>query len=177
MADNSQTELIEFNRKFKKAVLDVMFSVCDTFYIHCLPNPLLLIGKRGLLEKEKKEGIILVFGPYSAKHLSWDDNFIFCDMQFQGWEHVRIPYECIGRIFDKSGQVIMQWATFVSPDSDQQKEILEKKPEELPELGKPEKFGKANKLEGPDIKEEKQKTKISKSKVIEVDFSKKTKKD
>ena len=111
-------ELLRYNRRLKKAMLDVMFRDVETFYVHCMPNSMLEIGRRGLIEKESKDGIILVFGPYSTRHLSWDDNLIYCDMQFGRWEQVTIPYECIARMFDKTGQVIMQWAVLTAPDGE-----------------------------------------------------------
>ncbi|MCB1309972.1 MAG: stringent starvation protein B [Leptospiraceae bacterium] len=112
--DPNERELLEYNRKFKKAVLDVVFHHAETFYVHCMPNAELQLGRRGLLDREKNEGIILVFGPYSTRNLSWDDRFIYCELQFNRWENVQIPFECIARIFDKSGQVIMQWATMTA---------------------------------------------------------------
>lgn len=108
MAD---TEEVIYNRQIKRAVLGALFEACDTFYIHCMPHPDLYIGKRGLIDKEKTEGLILVLGPYSTRDLELDEQFILCDMQFSGWESVTIPYECIVRMFDKSGAVIMQWST------------------------------------------------------------------
>jgi hypothetical protein len=158
MSDNEipSEELLIYNRKFKKAVLDAMFTVCDTFYIHCMPNPGLFMGKRGLVEKEKTEGIILVFGPYSTRHLSWDEEFIYCEMQFNQWEQVSIPYECIARMFDKNGQVIMQWATLVAPEDSADRK---KKRTSL------------DKGEGREEKTEKRED----SRVIKVDFGKKNK--
>ncbi len=104
------TEEMRNLRKFKKGILDVLFIHCETFYIHCMPHEQLVLGKRGLLKKEQTEGLILVFGPYSTRKLTWDDDSLECEMQFSRWEYVRIPFDCIVRMFDKSGQVIMQWA-------------------------------------------------------------------
>ncbi|MBI41125.1 MAG: hypothetical protein CMF59_16125 [Leptospiraceae bacterium] len=104
------TEEMRNLRKFKKAILDVLFIHCETFYIHCMPHEQLVLGKRGLLKKEQTEGLILVFGPYSTRKLTWDDDSLECEMQFSRWEYVRIPFDSIVRMFDKSGQVIMQWA-------------------------------------------------------------------
>jgi hypothetical protein len=160
--DTSPEELVIFNRKLKKATLDVLFTLCDTFYIHCMPNPLLMIGKRGLADKEKTEGIILVFGPYSTRHLNWDEKSIQCEMQFGKWERVNIPFECIARMFDKSGQVIMQWATLISPEpaSDAAKTETQKIPEKTDASpGKSTARPRGNKN----------------GSVIEVDFSKKKK--
>lgn len=112
--DNSAIERL---RQFKRATLDAMFTHCDTFYIHCQPHPELQIGRRGLVDQEKEEGIVLVFGPYSVRQLSMNDRFLLCELQFSRWESVAIPYECIVRMFDKAGQVIMQWAAPGSAES------------------------------------------------------------
>ncbi len=154
---DSNEELVAYNRKFKKAILDAMFSMSDTFYIHCMPNPLLNIGTRGLSEREEREGIVLVFGPYSTRALNWDEKSILCEMQFNRWEKVRIPFECISRIFDKSGQVNMQWATLVSSESHREETA---QPPEAAADGKP----------APETPKKKEK-----SRVIEVDFTRKRK--
>lgn len=120
MDENKQVDIetLKLHRAFKKDILDVVFNHCDTFYIHCMPHPDLVIGQRGLKDKETEEGIIFVFGPHSNRNLSWDERYIFCDLQFSTWEAVSIPYECIVRVFDKSGQVIMQWATLHGPENE-----------------------------------------------------------
>lgn len=150
---DSNEELVAYNRKFKKAVLDVMFSLSDTFYVHCMPNPLLQIGTRGLMDREQREGIVLVFGPYSTRNLNWDETGIHCEMQFNRWEHVRIPFECIDRMYDKGGQVNMMWATLVSSESHREAGETVEAP--------------------PATEEEKPQRKKEKSRVIEVDFTKK----
>jgi hypothetical protein len=149
---DSNEELVAYNRKFKKAVLDVLFSLSDTFYVHCMPNPLLQIGSRGLLDREQREGIVLVFGPYSTRNLNWDESGIQCEMQFNRWEQVRIPFECIDRMYDKGGQVNMMWATLVSSESHRE------------EIAPPPAEGTT---EPPPPK------KKDRSRVIEVDFTKK----
>jgi len=108
---------MEQNRRFKKAILDVLFQYCETFYIHCMPHPDLAIGRRGLLDREKTEGIVLVFGPHSTRQLSWDDRLMYCELQFNRWEPVSIPYECVARMFDKDGQVIMQWSALAPEEN------------------------------------------------------------
>ena len=158
--ENNDQELLEYNRKLKKAVLDVLFTQCDTFYIHCMPNARLAIGKRGLVDKEKTEGIILVFGPYSTRQLSWDESSIHCEMQFGRWERVVIPFECIGRTFDKAGQVLMQWATIEAPAGETQSEPVPLKKEET-----------TSEEEAP----RKRKKDDEESRVIEVDFTNKKK--
>jgi len=144
-----ESGLSDYNRRLKKAILDVMFLEVETFYIHCNPHPELLIGNRGLVDKEKEEGIILVFGPYSTRHLSWDEHAIHCDMQFNKWEHCSIPFISISRIFDKEGQVIMQWAVYEHSTSAETQ---------------------SSEADSALTEEEK------KSRVIEVDFTKKNKK-
>ena len=161
--NNNDQELLEYNRKLKKAVLDVLFTQCDTFYVHCMPNARLYIGRRGLVDKEKTEGIILVFGPYSTRQLDWDETGIQCEMQFGRWERVIIPFECIGRTFDKSGQVLMQWATIEAPDA-------EGKLESLPIKDRPAKSGAPGADADAPKKEE-----PGESRVIEVDFTNKKK--
>ncbi len=111
--EQNSDEMRRYNIELKKAILDVMFRLSDTFYIHCMPDPSLFIGSRGLVGKEESEGIILVFGPYSTRNLTWDETAIHCEMQFRSnWERVTIPFQSIFRIFDKNGQVLMQWITF-----------------------------------------------------------------
>ena len=162
--DKSPEELVTFNRKLKKATLDVLFTLCDTFYIHCMPNPLLKISVRGLVDKEQTEGIILVFGPYSTRHLTWDEKSIQCEMQFGKWEKVNIPFECIARMFDKSGQVIMQWATLVS---------AEPASEEIQNDAEKQKI--AEKTDTASKKKTARSRGAKNGSVIEVDFSKKKK--
>jgi hypothetical protein len=163
MSQEDGRELIEFNRKFKKAILDVLFSICETFYIHCMPHPGLSIGRRGLVDREKDEGIILVFGPYSTRGLSWDEENIYCEMQFNSWERLVIPYVCIARMFDKTGQVLMHWNIFDS---------------KLPELSDPQSVDAKpeRSLRKKKIAEKKSSEPGSETeKVIEVDFSRKKK--
>lgn len=176
--NQNEEELLEHNRKLKKAVLDVMFQHCDTFYIHCMPDPELQIGTRGLVERENDEGIVLVFGPYSTRHLSWDENYLFCELQFTRWEQVRIPYECVGRVFDKGGQVIMQWATMTAERLRMAENNQDSKLSAAdPAGGDAEKIGKSDKVEdlaGRQSSKQKDDTDQTKkgdeSRVIEVDF-------
>lgn len=117
MAENKITpEDIAYNRRLKKALVESLFEVCETFYLHCLPHPELFLGARGLVDNEKEEGIVLVFGPYSARRLSWDEKSIDCDMHFARWEPVHIPWECVHRVFDKPGQFLLQCVTMHLPE-------------------------------------------------------------
>ena len=170
--NQNEEELLNHNRKLKKSVLDVMFQHCDTFYIHCMPDPELQIGTRGLVDKKTEEGIVLVFGPYSTRHLSWDDRFLFCELQFSRWEQVRIPYECVGRVFDKGGQVIMQWATMTA-ERTRLTEATSSSPAEPAKKSPPasiEKSTDAAAKDGATAKRPKSGKKSDESRVIEVDF-------
>ncbi|MCR9144159.1 MAG: ClpXP protease specificity-enhancing factor SspB [bacterium] len=168
--NQNEEELLNHNRKLKKAVLDVMFQHCDTFYIHCMPDPELQIGTRGLVERETEEGIVLVFGPYSTRHLSWDDQFLFCELQFSRWEQVRIPYECVGRVFDKGGQVIMQWATMTAERLKLAKTEDESGPRSASKKVAPRSSEKQSAKSDKSATQAKSGKKADESRVIEVDF-------
>lgn len=165
MADKITPEDLAYNRRVKKVVVETLFEVCETFYLHCVPHPDLYLGGRGLIDKEKEEGIVLVFGPYSARRLSWDERGIDCDMHFARWEPVHIPWECVHRAFDKPGQFLMQWVTMNVPEPtlrdasklDQEEPASDAEPSsgESPAQGTPEK---------------------EPEKIIEVDFTKRKKK-
>ncbi len=105
-------EDLKYNRSLKKSIFEVLLKETTTFYIHSKFHSSLFIGSRGLKEKEKEEGIILVFGPYSYRNLEWNEKGISCEMNFGKWEMVFIPYESIFRIFDKAGHFIFQFITF-----------------------------------------------------------------
>lgn len=160
MSQNFTYEDLKYNRSVKKAFFEVLLEHTETFYIHCLNHTKLFIGTRGLLDREKKDGIILVFGPYSYRKLDWNEEGIFCEMNFGKWESVYIPYECIFRVFDKAGHFMMQFVTM---------ELLEEKKEEKEE--------KVNQEElSFDIPDKEKKRKDSDNNVIKIDFSKKQKK-
>jgi len=65
MNQNFTIEDLKYNKAIKKSFFEVLLEQVETFYLHCVNHSKLSIGTRGLLEKEQKEGIILVFGPYS----------------------------------------------------------------------------------------------------------------
>ncbi|GIX41892.1 MAG: hypothetical protein KatS3mg129_1625 [Leptospiraceae bacterium] len=158
MNQNFTYEDLKYNRSVKKAFFEVLLEQTETFYIHCLNHTKLLIGTRGLLDREKKDGIILVFGPYSYRKLDWNEEGIFCEMNFGKWESVYIPYECIFRVFDKAGHFMMQFITM---------ELLEEEKKEE----------KANQEElSFDIPDKEKKRKDAENNVIKIDFSKKQKK-
>ncbi len=49
-------------RKFKRSLFELYWEKFGTFYLHALPHPQLVIGKRGLVGDEREVGIVLVFG-------------------------------------------------------------------------------------------------------------------
>ena len=156
--NNDNQKMVQYNRKLKKQFLDIMFRESEAFFIHCAPHPELNIGRRGLLDKEKTEGIVLVFGEYSSRNLSWDDNFLYCELQFQKrWEFISIPYECILKIFDKEAQFLIQCAVYESKKNGGELKSAEPKEEK-------------------EIVDKEKRTVLAEevdSKIIEVDFSKK----
>lgn len=107
MSDKTPEDL-EYNRRVKRAIFESLFEVCETFYVQAMPHSELYMGERGLVGKEKEEGVVMVFGPYSARRLNWNESGIDCDMYFGRWQEVHIPWEAISRIFDKEGQFFVQ---------------------------------------------------------------------
>lgn len=66
-----------------------------------MPHPNLIIGSRGLVGDEKKNGIVLVFSSYSYDKLNIEDDSISVNMKFSGsWESIYIPIEAISAIFN-----------------------------------------------------------------------------
>lgn len=155
--DDNQ-KMVQYNCRLKKQFLDIMFRESEAFFIHCAPHPGLKIGRRGLLDKEKTEGIVLVFGEYSSRNLSWDDNFLYCELQFQKqWEFISIPYESILKIFDKEAQFLIQCAVYESKESSEGVKST----------------GTKSEKEAADKEKRATATEETDSKIIEVDFSKK----
>ena len=156
--NDENQKMVQYNRKLKKQFLDIMFRESEAFFIHCAPHPGLNIGRRGLLDKEKTEGIVLVFGEYSSRNLSWDDNFLYCELQFQKrWEFISIPYECILKIFDKEAQFLIQCVVYESKEDGERIKSASTKAEK-------------------EMTEKEKRTAVTEetdSKIIEVDFSKK----
>ncbi len=149
--DPPTPELMEYNKELKKSILDDLFRKTTSFFIHCTPHPDLVLGSRGLINNEKTEGIVLIFGPYSTRNLTWDDDSIYCEMQFgTQWQQVVIPYLCISRMYDKDGQFLMHWTAYNANPADTSKKF-----------GGPERTSRSEKL----IKK-----KSSESNVISVDF-------
>ena len=165
MADKITPEDVAYNRRVKRVVVESLLEVCETFYLHCMPHPDLFLGNRGLIDQESKEGVVLVFGPYSARRLNWDDRGIDCDMHFSRWEPVHIPWECVHRAFDKAGQFLMQWVVI-----DQSEPILRDASKIIEEQAPPQTDKKEKSQAVADASAE------PPVKVIKVDFAKRKKK-
>lgn len=84
----------------KLNMLKQILNAEEKVYFHILAHPAdLIIGKRGSLEAEYKEGIILVFGHQSYKNLQFQDSYIYVNMKFSGkWGNLRIPVHAIATV-------------------------------------------------------------------------------
>lgn len=151
----TQTELKEL-REFKSEAIELYWEKFGTFYIHIMPHPHLIIGKRGLVGEEKEQGIILVLGPKAIKDYSIDEEFMYCDLQFgYTWEKLTVPWDAIFRIYDKNQNSVTQIRFFTS--------LLHAIDQKAPKTGKTKK-GKAKDTES-----------IDESNVIKIDFGGKKK--
>lgn len=66
-----------------------------------MPHPDLIIGSRGLMGEEKKNGLVLVFSSYSYDKLSIEEDCVSVNMKFSGsWESLYIPVDAISAIFN-----------------------------------------------------------------------------
>ncbi|AXR69952.1 ClpXP protease specificity-enhancing factor SspB [Leptospira mayottensis] len=103
-------------RKFKRSLFELYWGGFGTFYLHALPHPQLVIGKRGLVGNEKEVGIILVFGPKGGvRNLDVGEEWIYAELQFgYNWEEVFVPWDCIFRYFDKAQTTLMNMKVFAS---------------------------------------------------------------
>ncbi|PJZ57353.1 ClpXP protease specificity-enhancing factor SspB [Leptospira barantonii] len=145
-------------RKFKRSLFDLYWDRFGTFYLHALPHPQLVIGKRGLVGDEKESGIVLVFSPKGGvRNLDAGEEWIYAELQFgYTWEEIFIPWDCILRYFDKTQQTLTNMKVFTT-----EPEILKK------DSPSAEKTVSTEKKEGD--------TKDDKSNVIQVDFGSKSK--
>lgn len=92
---------LENLNSFKKELFYSLIQKNEKFYISIVSVDDLKIGRRGLTEDEKKNGLILVFSHTSYKNLTSDDEFLYCDMRFSGlWEDIVIPIYAINLFFD-----------------------------------------------------------------------------
>lgn len=86
---------------FRLNVLKEILNSYEKFFIHLMPHPNLIIGSRGLIGEEKKNGLVLVFSSYSYDKLSIDDDSITVNMKFSGsWESLYIPVDAVSAVFN-----------------------------------------------------------------------------
>jgi stringent starvation protein B len=97
--------------------------------MHVAPLPEVVIGERGFVEKEKEEGIILVFGKESYKDFEWDDDKVYVSMRFSGkWENLEIPIIAIQAIFNNplKPDFIFNFRVFLPDENINEKKKKEK---------------------------------------------------
>ncbi len=105
---------------FKKNIILETFKHYEKIYMHIAPLPDVVIGSRGFVDKEKTDGIILVFGKESYKDFEWDDNKIYVSMRFSGkWESLEIPLNAVQAIFNDPliPDFIFNFKAFLPEDS------------------------------------------------------------
>ena len=103
-------------REFKSEIIEVYWERFGTFYLHLMPHPDLVIGKRGLVGDEKEMGIILVLGPKAVKSYTLDETFLYCELQFgYTWEKITAPWDCVFRLYDKTQNSVTQMRFFSEP--------------------------------------------------------------
>lgn len=86
---------------FRLNVLKEILNSYEKFFIHLMPHPNLIIGSRGLIGEEKKNGLVLVFSSYSYDKLSIDEDSITVNMKFSGsWESLYIPVDAVSAVFN-----------------------------------------------------------------------------
>jgi len=87
--------------QFRQNIFQEILKKYEKFYVHLMPHPELIIGSRGLLGDETKNGLVLVFSPHSYDKLSLEDDCITVNMKFSGsWESLYIPLNAISAIFN-----------------------------------------------------------------------------
>lgn len=87
--------------EFRQNVFQEILKTYEKFYVHLMPHPELIIGSRGLLGDENKNGLVLVFGPNSYDKLSLESDCITVNMKFSGsWESLYIPLNAISAVFN-----------------------------------------------------------------------------
>jgi hypothetical protein len=102
-------EEIQNIRSFKSELFQLYWEKFGTFYLHVLPHPKLIIGKRGLIGEEIESGIILVFGPKAVRDVQIYEFDFFAELQFgYTWEDVTIPWDSVFRIYDKTQSSLVQ---------------------------------------------------------------------
>ncbi|PLX66368.1 MAG: hypothetical protein C0602_11955 [Denitrovibrio sp.] len=87
--------------EFRRTIFQEILKEYEKFYVHLMPHPELIIGSRGLLGEESKNGIVLVFSPHSYDKLSLEKECITVNMKFSGsWESLYVPLNAISAIFN-----------------------------------------------------------------------------
>ncbi|ADD68522.1 hypothetical protein Dacet_1758 [Denitrovibrio acetiphilus DSM 12809] len=87
--------------QFRQNIFQEILKNYEKFYVHLMPHPELIIGVRGLLGDENKNGLVLVFGPHSYDKLSLESDCITVNMKFSGsWESLYIPLNAVSAIFN-----------------------------------------------------------------------------
>jgi hypothetical protein len=87
--------------EYKKEIFTLLLERNERFYINILPVDDLKVGRRGITENEKQNGLTLIFSGTSYKNLTLDENYIYCHMKFNSiWEDVTIPIHAIHFIVD-----------------------------------------------------------------------------
>ena len=72
-------------------------------------NPILEMGKRGLVGNEKESGVVLAFGSTAVRDISSQSDYLYAELQFGfSWEKLIIPWDCVFRIYDKGQNAITQ---------------------------------------------------------------------
>jgi stringent starvation protein B len=116
-------------KNFKKNIIMEVFKHYEKVYMHVAPLPEVVIGERGFVEKEKEEGIILVFGKESYKDFEWDDDKVYVSMRFSGkWENLEIPIIAIQAIFNNplKPDFIFNFRVFLPDENINEKKKKEK---------------------------------------------------
>lgn len=86
---------------FQLNIFNEILKNYEKFYMHLMPHRDLIIGSRGLIGEEKKNGLVLVFSSYSYDKLNVAEDTISVNMKFSGsWESLYIPVDAISAIFN-----------------------------------------------------------------------------
>ena len=84
-----------------KKIISATLDEREKIYIHALPNKDLVIGRRGLINHEQTEGILLSISAASATDLVLEETLLYVKLRFSGkWEDVFVPYDSIRMILD-----------------------------------------------------------------------------
>ena len=106
----------EIVRNHKKRLFELYWETYGIFFSHLIPHPNLKIGSRGLVENEKKNGLLLIFGETSTKNLALEEDYIYAELQFGAkWETLEIPWNCVYAFYDKEQTSVSQFETSDKP--------------------------------------------------------------